>query len=345
MQVLALFLSDLARFEVGLEKRVGDRVDGHQPGSLIRLVLGVGAADHVQTAVDLGILNLMQEVVQLAEVLLVQLARRKVRRELEVTVVVLFRRDFDDRFGVFGLEHRIFRNLVVFELFMELRDRAVAVGLHERGGQVADHRRVTAALRDLRLADVVDDVQVVVRHLADQHVRPVVAGKRHLLPRGEFEAAVGAEVHHRVRLEAVAQVEVGRDIGVRRGHLDAVDELVLVAALAGKRLRHQDHVAELNPPDGHIAFGSPEGFAGKFAVPLRDGLVEVGGHALFDPRQIVGRRDGDGLHARHGPGRRGIAGVGAESGVARLDLIVQLLGGFRERAGGVAGLLQPPEHI
>lgn len=79
---LLLFLSDLARFEVGLEKRVGDRVDGHQPGSLIRLVLGVGAADHVQTAVDLGILNLMQEVVQLAEVLLVQLARRKSRAKV-----------------------------------------------------------------------------------------------------------------------------------------------------------------------------------------------------------------------------------------------------------------------
>ena len=228
---------------------------------------------------------------------------------------------------------------------MKLGERAVAVRLHEGGGQVADHRGVAAALGDLCFADVVDDVEIVVRHLADQHVRPVVTRQRDLLPRGEFEAAVGAEVHHRVRLETVAQVEVSRDIGVRRGHLDAVDEFVLVAPFAGEGLRHQDDVAELNPADGHIALRRAEGSAGEFAVTLRHRPVEVGGHALFDPCVVFAGSDGDGLHARHGFFARAVARVGAEGGVVRFDLLIQLFRRFGERAGRVAGLLQTLEHV
>ena len=103
MEVFTLLLFHLARFEIGFEQGVGDGVDGHQPGGFVRLVLGIGAADHIQSAVDLRILDFMQEVMQLPEVLFVELARRKVGRELEVAVVMLLRRDFDNRPGVFGL--------------------------------------------------------------------------------------------------------------------------------------------------------------------------------------------------------------------------------------------------
>ena len=123
---------------------------------------------------------------------------------------------------------------------------------------MADERRVTAAFGNLRLAHVVHHVKIVVRHFADEHVRPVVARERNLFPRREFETAVGAEMHHRISFKSMADIEIGCDVGVRRRHFDAVDELALLLAFAGERLRHQDDVAEPDPPEFHVPFRRAE---------------------------------------------------------------------------------------
>ena len=94
--------------------------------------------------------------------------------EFEVTVVMLLSGDFDDGLHILGFEHCVFRGFELVEFFVQLRERTVAVGLHEGGGQMTHHGGVTAALGNLRLSDVVDDVQIIMWNPARKHVRPVV---------------------------------------------------------------------------------------------------------------------------------------------------------------------------
>ena len=60
---------------------------------------------------------------------------------------------------------------------------------------MADHCGIGSAFGDQRFADVVDDVEIIMRHFTDQDVRPVEAGKRDLFPGCEFQTSVCAEVH------------------------------------------------------------------------------------------------------------------------------------------------------
>ena len=174
VEIFSLFLRHLSCFEIGFEERVRDGVDGHETGGFIRLFRRVGAADDIHAAIDLRILDLVQEVVQFAEVLFRRLSGSESGGEFEVTVVMLLSGDFDDGLHILGFEHGVFRGFELVEFFVQLRERTVAVGLHEGGGQMAHHGGVTAALGNLRLPDVVDDVQIIMWNPARKHVRPVV---------------------------------------------------------------------------------------------------------------------------------------------------------------------------
>ena len=63
------------------------------------------------------------------------------------------------------------------------------------------------------------------RHVADENVWPVVVRQGDLLPRRELQASVCAEMHDGVGVEAVAKPEIRRDIGMRRRHFHAMDDL------------------------------------------------------------------------------------------------------------------------
>ncbi len=155
---------------------------------------------------------------------------------------------------------------------------------------------------------------------------------------------MGAEVHHRVGLETVPDVQIGGDVGVGRSHLDAVDQLVFVAPLAGQRLRHQNHVAEAELPQRQVAFGGAEVLAREVAVALDHGLIQIGGHAFRHPAAVFFGGDGD--RGRifgellHRP-----LGVTAEVGGILLDLPIQLGGGLRQRAGPVTRIAQVFEGV
>ena len=335
---------DLAGFDVRLEHVVGDHVHRHEFCGFLRFGVRVGASEHIESAVDFLALKIVQVIVQKLQIGFIEFAGGEIRAELELVVELLLLRQFDDRLAVLLLEPRVLDQCAHFDLAVKLADRAVAVGIHERCGQMADERRVTAAFGNLRLAHVVHHVKVVVRHFPDEHVRPVIAGERDLLPRREFQASVGAEMNQRIRVELVPDPEIGCDVVVRRSHFDAVHDLVRIRSLSGDGLRHQHDVSEAEHTERKSAVRRLEGFPRKFPVARRHRPIEIRGHALSDPGFIL--FPGDLFHLRlfHEFLRRAL-GIGAENRGVVLNLPEQLFGRFRKFACVEPGLPQVPEKV
>ena len=335
---------DLAGFDVRLEHVVGDHVHRHEFCGFLRFGVRVGASEHVESAVDFFALKIVQVIVQKFKIGFIEFAGGEIRAELEFVVELLLFRQFDDRLAVLLLEPRVLDQCAHFDLAVKLADRAVAVGIHERCGQMADERRVTAAFGNLRLAHVVHHVKIVVRHFADEHVRPVVAGERDLLPRGELKTAVRSEMNQGVGVEFVPYPEIGRDIGMRRGHLHAVHDFVRVLPFAGNGLRHQHDVAEPEHTECKLAIRSAEGFSREFAVARRHCFIQIGGHAFPYPLLIFFPRDFLHLRFFHELLHRAFR-VGTEDCGVVLNLAEQFFGGFRQVAGVETRFPQMPQKV
>ena len=86
----------------------------------------------------------------------------------------------------------------------------VETRLGDRRREVADECRRRTALGDRALRRVVRGVEIDVRQIPDQPVRPAAAGQARLLARHELERAVGAEVKNRVGSKVLAKVPVER---------------------------------------------------------------------------------------------------------------------------------------
>ena len=180
---------------------------------------------------------------------------------------------------------------------LELEQAAVEPGVRHRRGQVADQRRRRAPLGDHSLRRVVGGVEVEVRQVADQPVRPAVGGEAGLLAGHELQRAVRAEVQHGVRTQVLAQVAVegGERVGRREAVLEQEPHRVALVAEGG--LDADQHVPE--PLAEHVDGAAVALLPPRRRAPLR---LDVGEPALA-AHVLVGGDAGDDVGVRPEAGR------------------------------------------
>ena len=264
-------------------------VDGHQKSGFIRLFLRVGTTDHVKSAVDFRAADFMQMLMQPFQIPVRQFSFRELRAEFDVLINLLLFHRSDNRLAVFLPEHLRLSSFILIDFLFQLGKRTVGTGIHERRGQMAHHRGITATLGDQSLAGIVDDIQVIMRHFTNQHVGPVVTGQRNLFPRSEFQTAVRAEVHQGVRIELMPQPEISRQITQRRSLLHAVNQLIGVLAVGRQSLRHQHDVAELKFAEHEIRLSvtlDTQIFSRKLAILFLDAFEQISRKAFPDPGKV-----------------------------------------------------------
>ena len=119
---------------------------------------------------------------------------------LRLGQIELRRLRLNDRGEFLALENGVRRGLApAIERRLELDQPAIQSGVGHRRRQVADQRRGGATLRDRALGRIVRRIEIEIRKIADQPVRPASLGETGLFARHEFERAVGAEMQHRMR--------------------------------------------------------------------------------------------------------------------------------------------------
>ena len=122
-----------------------------------------------------------------------------------------------------------------------------------RRRQVTDQRRTHAALGQHALRWVVRGIEVEVRQVADQPVRPASGRHARLLARHEFQRAMGAEMQHRMGAKILGKpaVEGGESVGRCEAALEQQAHRVAFVAEAG--LYADEHVPELHAKDEDVA--------------------------------------------------------------------------------------------
>ena len=85
-----------------------------------------------------------------------------------------------------------------FQRGLEVEEPAIQPRVGDRRRQVADQSRGGAALGDRALGRIVRRVEIEVRQIADQPVRPARLGQTGLLSWHEFQRAMRAKMQHRV---------------------------------------------------------------------------------------------------------------------------------------------------
>ena len=127
----------------------------------------------------------------------------------------------------------------------QLGEPAVKSGLRDGRRQMADQRGTTAPFGEQALGRIVRSIEVEIRQIADQPVRPARGGQPRLLARHEFQRAMGAEMQHRVGGEILAYPTIeGRErMRRRKPRLEEQPHRVTLVAEAG--LHTDEHVAEL----------------------------------------------------------------------------------------------------
>ena len=100
------------------------------------------------------------------------------------------------------------------------------------------HRCITAAFGNLCFTDIVDDIQIIMRHFTDKYIGPVVTGQSNLFPRRKFQTAMSSDMHQSICLESMPQIEIGCNISVRRRCFYPVNKFIFICAFPGERLRH-----------------------------------------------------------------------------------------------------------
>ena len=128
---------------------------------------------------------------------------------------------------------------------LEIEETAVEPGLGDRRRQIADQRRRRAPLGNGALGRIVGGVEIEVRQVADQPVRPARADSTDLLARHEFERAMRAEVQDGMGAEVLAQPAVERRERVRRRKALLEQEPHRIALVAEGRLHADEDVAEV----------------------------------------------------------------------------------------------------
>ena len=156
-----------------------------------------GVADDVQAVRDQRVFQFQQRAPQALD-----LARprrpRPARPSARSTADRLRLDQRGERGALLGIGVRLQRAPAV-ERGLQIEQAAIQPGLGDRRRQIADQRRAGAALGDRAFGRIVRGIEIEVRQIADQPVRPAVAGQAGLLAGHELQRAMGAEMQHRVR--------------------------------------------------------------------------------------------------------------------------------------------------
>ena len=128
---------------------------------------------------------------------------------------------------------------------LQVEQALIQPGLGHRRGQVADQRRSGASLGQRAFRRIVGGVEIDIRQIADQPLRPTVGGEAHLLARHELQRPVGAEMQHRVRAEVLLEIAIEGGEGMGRREAPLEQEPHRVALVAEARLEPDEHLAEL----------------------------------------------------------------------------------------------------
>ena len=135
----------------------------------------------------------------------------------------------------------------------QIEQATIKPGRGNRRRQVADQRRTHAALGQHALRRVVRGIEVEVRQIADQPVRP--AGGRHarLLAGHEFQRAMSTEMQHSMGAKILGKpaVEGGESVGRCEAALEQQAHRVAFIAEAG--LHADEHIPKLHAKDEDVA--------------------------------------------------------------------------------------------
>ena len=126
----------------------------------------------------------------------------------------------------------------------EVRQAAVETRFGNRRRQVADDGRIAAALGNRRFGRIVGGVEIDVRQVAQEVVRPAITRQAGLFAWHEFQSAMRTEMHDGIRGEGFAQVGVVGREGVGRRKALFEEQAHRVAFIAEARLQADEHIAE-----------------------------------------------------------------------------------------------------
>ena len=147
-----------------------------------------------------------------------------------------------------ALARRFRRGLAIaLERRLEIEEAAIEPRVRDRRGHVADERRRRPAFRERAFGRVVRGVEVDVRHVADQPVRPVGLRETRLLAGHEFERPVGAEMQHGIGPEILLEVAIEGREGVGRREALLEQEAHRVALVSERGLDPDEDIAEVAP--------------------------------------------------------------------------------------------------
>ena len=180
------------------------------------------------------------------------------------------------------------------------------------------------------------------RHRPDQTVRPVVVAQGCLLARRELEAAVGAEMDNGIGMEAEPCPKICGDVGVRRCTLRAVHDFEGVAAKSGHGLRHQHHIAELQPRHCQL-FAGVHIFSRKIPILGDNFGISVVTQGFFNPGEILLPCDHFRIPLLHKT-FKGTLRVASENTPLPLQHFAERIGGCRQRAGVIAFITQQQQQ-
>ena len=277
----------------------GDRALGEAQQGGQEVDLGValgGAAEGVEPAADLGVLQLAEVAVEVEEevVEVVVAGRRAGRVQVVVEGGPLAQLpDLGPEGGELGRVEG--RHLVVLvEEPLEPGQVVVDLGPGHRRDEVVDDDRVGPPLGLGALAGIVDHERVDERQVAEGGVGP--AGRREADPLAgqPFQVAVLADVDDGVGPPRPFQPAVGGQVVVGRRQVGGVVDGDRVLAEAPGWLHHDQHVAEVEAGQADGAVVDVDR-AGRFA-PVLDHVVPQRFRELGEPGGVVG-----GVHGADGP--------------------------------------------
>ncbi len=312
-------------------------------------------AEDVQAVADLDVLDLTQPAVHVEEEV-VELLVIGTLLQAQVLVHVRGLHEGPDLRADGRQLGRVHRGdvAVLVEQLLEPRDVAVRLRAGHGRDQVVDDRGVRAALGLRALARVVDEEGVDQRQVRDGRVRGAVSREGGVLARQPLQRAVLADVHQRVRAEAVGQPAVGGQVVVGRRELGVVVDRHRVLTEAAGRLDQQDDVARLKGGQDDLAGVVDEQGARRLA-PRLDHLVAQSRGQVGGPAQVVLGGDADVALGELGRGEpllvlaarvdEGVDEGVAGGGVGGVGLLVEeLRDGSVRRAQVVAVLAHPPQE-
>ena len=221
--------------------------------------------------------------------------------------------------------------------------RFVQPGRREGRRLVGDDDRPAAPLGLQRFADVVDDVGIDHRHIADGEQRVIGDGQAALLAGQPFLRAVRAVVHQRIGLEVLAQPQVVGQVEMRRRRLGRVVEgfFLLLPAFATWCLRAEDDLADGQARHDEDRFAAVDGDHRRFfrVAPAFAQFVLDGCRLALQPGLVGGDRQALGQAVAQQAGQFAIAIEGGEQALQQFD---QAFFGFA--MGVVAGVAQGLER-